>query len=132
MKGSRRAMDIYDTMIAAIREYFKDEDYETLFLHGGCFWFASLVADWVPNSYIMINRNKEHCAVVVEQKLCDITGPISKSGYEYAEEKELNYMKKHYICQQNLNALKAYINERIVHMLQYKEQHRAEMLNCKN
>jgi len=132
VKGSRRAMDIYDTIIAAIREYLQDEDYETLFLTGGCFWFASLVADWVPNSYIMINRTKEHCAVVVEQKLVDITGPISMCGYTYAEEKEINYMRKHYVCQKNLNQLKLYIIQRIQRMLQYKKQHRAQVLNCSN
>ena len=125
-------MDIYDTIIAAIRDYLHDEDYETLFLTGGCYWFASFVADWVPNSYIMINRNKEHCAVVVDQKLCDITGLISKIGYEYADEKELNYMKKHYVCPKNLNQLKEYIIQQIKRMLQYKRQHRMEVLNCEN
>lgn len=123
-------MEIYQMILTAIREYLREDDYKTLFLTGGCYWFARLVASWVPNSYLMINRTKEHCAVVVEQRLCDITGPISKEGYIYAEEKELNYMKKHYLPQSNLNALETYINARVKDEIAIQRQQKRHQLNC--
>lgn len=125
-------MDIYETIVKAIRDYMKEEDYKTLFLNGGCYWFATVVASWVPNSYLMINWNLEHCAVMVEQKLCDITGPISSIGYTYASERELKYMKKHYKIDRNLKPLEQYIRTQVEHLLQEKKLRWTEELNCNN
>ena len=123
-------MDIYELIIKAIRDFMKEEDYKTLFLTGGCYWFATLVASWVPNSYLMMNWRLEHCAVMVDQKLCDITGQISKVGYTYVSERELKYMKKHYKPDQNLKALDHYIRTQVENYLKEKRLHWMEQLNC--
>lgn len=125
-------MEIYDTIVKAIRTYLQEEDYITLFLNGGCYWFATVVADLVPNSYLMINRTQEHCAVVVEQKLYDITGPISKQGYQYADEKDVCYMKKHYWLHRNLEELNSFIQSEVNIMLLKHRTHVYENLNCNN
>lgn len=125
-------MEIYLTITKAIREYFKEKDYEALFLQGGCYWFASLVSSWIPNSYLMINHSREHCAVVVEHRLYDITGAISKEGYKYAEERDLRYMKKHYRVNQNLKPLERFIRTKVEAFLSYQKIYRNEQLNCDN
>lgn len=123
-------MEIYLAIVGAIHNYLHEEDYVALFLNGGCYWFASLVAELVPNSYLMINHSREHCAVVVEQKLYDITGQISKKGYQYAEEKDINYMRKHYRMQRNLDTLSVYIHTTVEYMLNERNNHLYENLNC--
>ena len=125
-------MDIYETIVKAIHDYMKEEDYKTLFLNGGCYWFAKVVASWVPNSYLMINLNLEHCAVMVEQKLCDITGPISQKGYTYAGDRELKYMKKHYKLDRNLKALEQYIRTQVEEFLEERKLRWTMELNCNN
>ena len=123
-------MDIYDQIVKAIRDYLQIDDYQSMFLSGGCYWFAATVASLVPNAYLMLNRSKEHCAVMVDQRLYDITGRISKDGYVYASEKEVQYMKKHYVPRQNLTSLDMYIQARIQEYMNWKRHHWRDISNC--
>ena len=128
----RGDMELYKTIVRAIRDYMKTDDYMALFLTGGCYWFASLVAANVPNSYLMINYRLEHCAVMVEQKLYDITGPISKEGYTYADERQIKYMKKNYRIDIDLTALEQYIRNRVKEYQRKQKIYYKSQLNCDN
>jgi len=86
----------YNNTINKIKEYFNKENYEELFLHGGCFFFANYIQKQIPGSYLVLNKQQEHCAICINGKVYDITGKISGKGFEKATERTYSYMRKNY------------------------------------
>lgn len=89
--------EIYDLTIHRIKKYFANKDVDELFLHGGCYWLANYLHERLSLSFIMFNKEKEHCAIEFHNELYDITGKINSKQYRLATERNLEYMKKHYI-----------------------------------
>jgi len=89
-------LEEYEKVKRFLGRYFSNKDWYELFLYGGCYWFANYIKNRVDGSYLMINRQAEHCGVCIGGKLYDITGRISKEGYIVAGEREMSYMKRNY------------------------------------
>lgn len=53
---------IYERMIVAIYSYFRGENIQYMFLHGGCYWLAMTLQQYIPDSVIVFNRKMQHCA----------------------------------------------------------------------
>lgn len=90
--------------------YFNGVGWQRLFLDGGCYWFANFISSRVPGSYLVINRQLEHCAVVINGKAYDILGQVgNKSGYKKANSVEISFMKKNYKPKFNVVELEKYL-----------------------
>lgn len=105
----------YIRIISLLKEYFRGIDnWKKLFLHGGCYWLASLIQSRVEGSYLVVNRVKEHCAVCIDSRVYDVTGQIDKGGYHRASDREISFMKKAYgPLRFDSSELLNYINSRV-------------------
>lgn len=88
---------IYEKIIDAIKDYFFNKDVDYLFLHGGCYWLALTLHQYIGDSEIVFNRKMQHCACLFDRKVYDIRGRISGKGFMIATAKDREYMKKHFI-----------------------------------
>lgn len=105
--------ELYVEVVQKIKEYFGTQFDEALFLHGGCYWFASYLNGHLLDSYIMFNKEREHCAIEIQTKLYDITGRIASHHYVWASQRNIAYMKQHYIPAFDTNALESYLNQNV-------------------
>ncbi|MDD5936030.1 MAG: hypothetical protein PUC65_10810 [Clostridiales bacterium] len=103
--------DRYEEIIQKIKSYYGTSFREELFLQGGCYWLADYLHNHLTHSYIMINKEKEHCAIEIQNELYDITGKITSRHYVWATERNIAYMKKHYRPKFNTQALEQFLNE---------------------
>jgi len=113
-----RDLDLYDYIVDCIYEYFEDRNVEDLFLHGGCYWFASYLHERLKHSFLMFNKEKEHCAIEIQNKLYDITGCIKSTNYVLASNRQLKYMAKNYTPNFDQYKLEKYLD----HMLSCVER----------
>lgn len=113
-----RDIELYNYTIANIYHYFKEDDVEELFLHGGCYWLASYLHARLKQSFIMFSKEKEHCAIEIQNKLYDITGHINSKTYTWASNRHIKYMEKNYIPNFDTDDLESYLD----HMLERKER----------
>lgn len=88
---------IYENLIIAIKHYFMKKDIYYMFLHGGCYWFASTLHEYIPDSDIVFNQKMQHCACAFNRGVYDIRGRISKTGFVIATMKDMEYMSKHFV-----------------------------------
>lgn len=87
----------YEKLIAAIRQYCAGRNIKYMFLHGGCYWLASIIHGYVPGSEIVFNRKMQHCACLFNNGIYDIRGRITKEGFKIAVSEDIKYMKKRFI-----------------------------------
>lgn len=60
------------------------EDGRDMFLHGCCYWFAKILHDrflYDDKTEIMYDRISNHFATLINGRLYDASGEISKSGF---------------------------------------------------
>lgn len=88
---------IYKKLIAAIHQYCVGRDVNYMFLHGGCYWLASILHEYIPDSNIVFNRKFQHCACQFNRGVYDIRGRIMNEGFEIATAKDTEYMEKRFI-----------------------------------
>lgn|GEM_PF-1931367 len=101
--------EIYASTVQALQRYFGKDAVNELFLHGGCYFFASYLHSHMKNSFIMFNKEREHCAIEFQNELYDITGKIGRKDYKIATPRQLDYMKKRYIPDFNEKDLIVYL-----------------------
>ena len=106
-----RDFEVYRKCVQKMKDYFGEQYDEQLFLQGGCFWFAEFLHRHTMQSFIMMNKEKEHCAIEIGNELYDITGKIPKRGYNWATKRNLEYMKKQYTPSFNVLKLERYLTK---------------------
>lgn len=104
----------YNQIISKIKEYFKEENCEELFLHGGCFFLANYIHSKIPGSYLVLNKQQEHCAININGKIYDIRGKISSNGFSKATDRNISYMKKNYKPNFNTEKLLEYLESEAI------------------
>ena len=90
-------MVIYNHIIQAIFHYYHGRDVRYMFTHGGCFWLASTLNQYIQDSIIVLNRSLQHCACSFNHGVYDISGRISAKDFYPASKKDICYMQKHFI-----------------------------------
>lgn len=105
-------MEFYKRIIEALAAYFNFGNWQRLFLEGGCYWLASVLHQGIPDSYFMINRMEEHCALHFEEGLYDIRGRIPEKNFRIATERDISFMKKNYIPHFDTSDLESYLQKR--------------------
>lgn len=108
-KGVNCVVEFYEKIISALMSYFDEKNWQKLFMSGGCYWLAEVLHGGIPNSYYMINRIEEHCALYFNKGLYDVRGKISCKNFVYAQEKDISYMKKNYIPKFDTHSLEQYL-----------------------
>ena len=88
--------DIYKKILGLLKSYFNCNNWENLFLNGGCYWLANFLHDRISETYLVINRVDEHCALSISGKVYDVTGEISGRNFHRASDREISFMKKNY------------------------------------
>lgn len=101
---------IYERMIVAIYSYFRGENIQYMFLHGGCYWLAMTLQQYIPDSVIVFNRKMQHCASLFNNGVYDIRGRISGSGFFVATTEDMKYMQKHFVPSFDEEALENHLN----------------------
>lgn len=99
----------YERLLEALKSYFTTDNWKRLFLQGGCYWFAEILHREIPDSFLMINRIEEHCAVYFDHGLFDVRGKISQQDFHRASDKEISFMKKNYIPGFDTESLESYL-----------------------
>ncbi|BBF41377.1 hypothetical protein lbkm_0051 [Lachnospiraceae bacterium KM106-2] len=59
----------------------------------------------------MINRQQEHCAVLLPEGLFDISGRISKFNFRLATDRDISFMKKNYKPNFDVLKLEQYLDQ---------------------
>lgn len=59
-------MQYYLNVLIALENYFQIKNWKNLFLQGGCYWLADILQKGISDSFLMINRMQEHCAVFLK------------------------------------------------------------------
>ena len=108
-----RDYEIYTSTVYALQQYFGRDAVKELFLHGGCYFFASYLHSHMKNSFIMFNKEEEHCAIEFQNEIYDITGKIGRKNYRIATGRQIDYMKKKYIPAFSEKELLSYLEKSI-------------------
>lgn len=90
-------MEIYNKLILTIKKYFDGKDVQYTFLHGGCYWLAITLCQYIPDSVIVFNRKIQHCACLFNDGVYDIRGRIQSRGFFVATTEDMKYMQKHFV-----------------------------------
>lgn len=105
---------IYENVINLLKIYFPEHQVKELFLEGGCFWLANFLHHRIENSFILFDKEKEHCGIEFQNNLYDITGKISRRGYFIASDEQLEYMKKNYRPNFDVTKLTKYLDAELM------------------
>lgn len=100
----------YKKLILEIQRYFEGRDIQYIFLHGGCYWFAITLHQYIPDSVIVFNREMQHCACLFNDGVYDIRGRIQSRGFLVATTDDMKYMKKHFVPTFDTKALGNHLN----------------------
>lgn len=106
-------MDIYNKYLLLLKEYFNKAGWENYFLFGGCYWFANLIHEKLPDSYLVINRVEEHCAICIDGKIYDVRGQIPNYNFHKATKREISFMKKNYKPQFDVSNLEVFLEKNV-------------------
>lgn len=107
-------MDNYKVLVYALENYFNEKDWKKNFLYGGCYWFAEFLHQRIPGTYLMINRDIEHCALYLCGTVVDVQGIIPSKGFHRASEREISFMKKNYVPKFDVDALEEYLKQKTI------------------
>lgn len=102
----------YRRVIKFLDDYFACDDWERLFLKGGCYWLSEILHRGIRNSEIMVNRIEEHCALAFGSGLYDVTGRISAKDFHRASAREICFMKKNYVPRFDTRTLEQYLTDK--------------------
>lgn len=102
-------MEEYLKTLEMLEGYFNTKEWKKYFLLGGCYWLADYLHKRIEGSVLMINRHAEHCAIRFADGLYDVQGKISPYGFHPATDKEIQFMKKHYIPKFDVSMLEKYM-----------------------
>lgn len=100
---------IYEKLINAVKQYFAHKDIYSILLHGGCYWLASALHEYIPDSDIVFHRQMQHCACAFNRGVYDVRGRISARGFRIATMQDMEYMKKHFVPCFDIEAINAYL-----------------------
>lgn len=103
-------MEVFEKVVLTIQSYFSGKDILQLFLHGGCYWLAMTLHQYIPDSAIVFNRKMQHCASLFNDGVYDIRGRIPSSGFRIATTEDIKYMQKHFIPDFDADDLKTYLD----------------------
>lgn len=103
-------MKIYERLIEAIRNYFGGKNIRHIFLHGGCYWLAMALQQYIPDSVVVFNRKMQHCACLFDNGIYDIRGRIPSSGFFVATTEDMQYMQKRFVPSFDAEELENYLN----------------------
>lgn len=106
-------MCYYKMVLDALEHYFHNHEWKKLFLSGGCYWLANMLHQGIEGSIIMINRIEEHCALYFENGLYDVRGKISMKEFRIAGERDISFMKKHYVPKFDTEKLERYFETNV-------------------
>lgn len=103
-------MATYNKLILTIKRYFDGKDVQYMFLHGGCYWLARTLYQYIPDSVIVFNRKMQHCASLFNDGVYDIRGRIPSGGFFVPTTEEMKYMQKHFVPSFDAEVLEKHLN----------------------
>ncbi len=106
-------MEYYLTVLMLLEKYFDSKNWKKYFLEGGCYWLANKLHEGIPDSYLMINKWKEHCGIYFEHGLYDVTGKVPLLNYKYATDRDICYMRNYYRPHFDVVGLEEYLKKEL-------------------
>lgn len=80
-------------------------------MHGGCYWLAMVLQQYIPDSVIVFNQKMQHCACLFNNGVYDIRGRIPSSGFFVATTEDMKYMQKHFVPSFDAEELENHLNK---------------------
>lgn len=94
-------------------DYFK-EDIISLFLDGYCLDYYYILKEFYPESVLVLEKGKDHCASLINGNIYDVSGIINASDFTISSKIEEDFIHEFY------NRMDNYDYERIIKLLKGK------------
>lgn len=94
-------------------DYFK-EDIISLFLDGYCLDYYYILKEFYPESVLVLEKGKDHCASLINGNIYDVSGIRSASDFTIPSKIEEDFIHDFY------NRIDNYDYERIIKLLKGK------------
>lgn len=78
-----------------LTSYF-EEDIQNLFLNGYCLEYYELLKNIYPNAVMVIEKDKEHCAALIEGNVYDVSGIRNKDDFYVANQSDEDFVYSFY------------------------------------
>jgi hypothetical protein len=66
------------------------------FSYGGCLVFCKILKKFYPNSKLLIDKKKGHCALLINEIGYDTSGKVNLNCFKVAEQEDIMYAENHY------------------------------------
>lgn len=80
------------------------------FLNGGCYELFKVVNHYFKDTKCVINKDLNHCAILYNDEIYDITGKLNKNDYRIINKEDIYYLE-------NILNIKELKNEYIINEL---------------
>ena len=94
-------------------DYFK-EDIISLFLDGYCLDYYYILKEFYPESVLVLEKGKDHCASLINGNIYDVSGIRNSSDFTISSKIEEDFIHEFY------NRMDNYDYERIIKLLKGK------------
>lgn len=115
-------LEIYQRIIGEICDFYGKRRIKNWCLHGGCYWLALVLHQYIYDSEIVINYSLQHCGCRFDRGVYDITGRICAKGFHEATQRDHAYMKKNFIPNFDTEAVKRHLEERLGLPVRHREK----------
>lgn len=75
--------------------YFNCNIYD-LFLNNYCLEYYNILKKIYPNSYMVLEKNKEHIAILIDDAIYDVTGLRENNDFILADSYNINFVNSFY------------------------------------
>ncbi len=91
-------LDVYLEIIVineVLNEYFNDNIYD-LFLNGYCLEYFNILKSLHKEAKLVLEKNNEHCAALINNKIYDVSGIRSKDDFEQVNTNKEEFVNSFY------------------------------------
>lgn len=75
--------------------YFNCNIYD-MFLNDYCLEYYNILKKMYPNSYMVLEKNKEHCAILINEVIYDVTGIRENVDFVLADSYDISFVNNFY------------------------------------
>ena len=86
-------IDFINDLVNDEFDYFLDCDSKYYFTNGGCLEFAKILNHYYKNGEMVINKEYNHIALKIDNKIYDAYGIVTWTDYELIKEEDIKMLE---------------------------------------